>query len=219
MKALLRRRRYQCIYFNMEMSKATIYRRIISITADIPIDDVIHPKTEYQKGLIEKAMKEVEQAGLIVEHKASDIKEIKSIMMKVKDKNRHTVLFIDHLGLTKCDNHNYRKYDDREYDIEIIRGSSSLVDDVKKLAKLSRLEFTEEETQQFVKELEATLKQVEAINKVDVSGVDLLESTIDADTQLRPDVVVDSLPVEQIVLNAPDKKDGAFLVPITVAED
>ena len=36
-------------------------------------------------------------------------------------------------GLTKCDNHNYRKYDDREYDIEIIRGSSSLVDDVKKL--------------------------------------------------------------------------------------
>lgn len=96
---------------------------------------------------------------------------------------------------------------------------SITVDDVKKLAKLSRLEFTEEETQQFVKELEATLKQVEAINKVDVSGVDLLESTIDADTQLRPDVVVDSLPVEQIVLNAPDKKDGAFLVPITVAED
>ncbi len=36
-------------------------------------------------------------------------------------------------GLTKCDNHNYRKYDDREYDIEIIRGSSSLVYDVKKL--------------------------------------------------------------------------------------
>ncbi len=36
-------------------------------------------------------------------------------------------------GLTKCDNHNYRKYDDREYDIKIIRGSSSLVDDVKKL--------------------------------------------------------------------------------------
>ena len=38
-------------------------------------------------------------------------------------------------GLTKCDNHNYRKYDDREYDIEIIRGSSSLVDDVRKLYK------------------------------------------------------------------------------------
>ncbi len=38
-------------------------------------------------------------------------------------------------GLSKVDNHNYRKYDDREYDIEIIRGSTSLVDDVKKLYK------------------------------------------------------------------------------------
>ena len=96
---------------------------------------------------------------------------------------------------------------------------SITVDDVKKLAKLSRLEFNEAETQQFVKELEATLQQVEAINKVDVSKVDLLEKTIDADTGLRADVVQDSLPVEQIVLNAPDKKDGAFIVPITVVED
>lgn len=94
----------QCIYFNMEMSKSTIYRRIVSIKADIPIENVVHPTTEYQKGLVENAMREIEQAGLIVEHKASDIKEIKSIMMKVKDKNKHTVLFIDHLGLTKCDN-------------------------------------------------------------------------------------------------------------------
>ena len=36
-------------------------------------------------------------------------------------------------GLTKVDNHNYRKYDNKQDDIEIIRGSSSLVDDVKKL--------------------------------------------------------------------------------------
>ena len=36
-------------------------------------------------------------------------------------------------GLTKVDNHNYRKYDNKQEDIEIIRGSSSLVDDVKKL--------------------------------------------------------------------------------------
>ena len=36
-------------------------------------------------------------------------------------------------GLTKVENHNYRKYDNKQEDIEIIRGSSSLVDDVKKL--------------------------------------------------------------------------------------
>ena len=38
-------------------------------------------------------------------------------------------------GLSKCDNHNCRKYDDGEYDIEIIRGSNSIVNDVKKLYK------------------------------------------------------------------------------------
>ena len=38
-------------------------------------------------------------------------------------------------GLTKVDKHNYRKYDSNQNDIEIIKGSSSLVDDVKKLYK------------------------------------------------------------------------------------
>lgn len=38
-------------------------------------------------------------------------------------------------GLSKCDNHNCRKYDDREYDIKIIRGTNSIVNDVRKLYK------------------------------------------------------------------------------------
>ncbi|MBO5102642.1 MAG: Asp-tRNA(Asn)/Glu-tRNA(Gln) amidotransferase subunit GatC [Clostridia bacterium] len=96
---------------------------------------------------------------------------------------------------------------------------SITIEDVKKLAKLSRLEFTDEEALQFVDELTATLAQVDAINKVDVSQVDLFEKTVNADTELRADEIKPSLPVEQIVANAPDKKDGAFLVPITVAED
>ena len=96
---------------------------------------------------------------------------------------------------------------------------SITIEDVKKLAKLSRLEFNEEETKQFVQELSATLEQVEAINKVDVSKVDLIEKTVNADTELRADVIKQSLTAEQIVANAPESQDGAFLVPITVAED
>lgn len=93
------------------------------------------------------------------------------------------------------------------------------IDDVKKLAKLSRLEFSEQETEQFVEELSATLAQVEAINKVDVSGVDLLEKTVNADTELRADVIKPSLETSEIVANAPESQDGAFLVPITVVEE
>lgn len=96
--------RFQCIYFNMEMSKSTIYKRLISIKADVKIDDVLSPQTDYQKKWIESAMQKIENAGLIVEHKANDIKAIKNILVKHKDKKRHTILFIDHLGLTRADN-------------------------------------------------------------------------------------------------------------------
>ena len=96
--------RFQCIYFNMEMSKSTIYKRLISIKADVKIDDILSPQTDYQKKWIESAMQKIENAGLIVEHKANDIKAIKSILVKHKDKKRHTILFIDHLGLTRADN-------------------------------------------------------------------------------------------------------------------
>ena len=38
-------------------------------------------------------------------------------------------------GLSRVDKHNYRKYDDKEHLIEIVRGTTSLYDDVKNLYK------------------------------------------------------------------------------------
>lgn len=95
---------FQCIYFNMEMSKSTIYKRITAIKSGMNLDDINNPKSKYQKEVIEKAIKEIEKSGLIIEHKANDVRQIKTTLMKFKDKNRHTILFIDHLGLTRCDN-------------------------------------------------------------------------------------------------------------------
>lgn len=94
---------YQCIYFNMEMSKSTIYKRIVAVNADIQVNDVEHPKTEHQSKLIDETLNNIENARLIIEHKASDMTMIKSTIAKMKDKNRHTVVFIDHLGLVKID--------------------------------------------------------------------------------------------------------------------
>ena len=94
---------YQCIYFNMEMSKSTIYKRIVSVNADVKVEDVAKPQTDYQKDIIDKAMDKIEQAKLIIEHKASNMTMIKSTIARMKDLNRHTVVFIDHLGLVKID--------------------------------------------------------------------------------------------------------------------
>ena len=94
---------FQCIYFNMEMSKSTLYKRIVSVNAEIKVNDVEHPQSEYQRNLINEALYKIEKAKLIIEHKASDMTTIKSTIAKMKDKNRHTVVFIDHLGLVKID--------------------------------------------------------------------------------------------------------------------
>lgn len=94
---------FQCIYFNMEMSKSTIYKRIVALSSGIKVDDVEHPQNDYQRSLISDAMNKVESAGLIIEHKASDMTEIKSVIAKMKDKDRHTIVFIDHLGLIKIE--------------------------------------------------------------------------------------------------------------------
>ena len=94
---------YQCIYFNMEMSKSTIYKRIVSVNANVKVEDVAKPQTDYQKNIIDKAMDKIEQARLIIEHKASNMTMIKSTIARMKDLNRHTVVFIDHLGLVKID--------------------------------------------------------------------------------------------------------------------
>ncbi len=95
---------FQCIYFNMEMSKSTIYKRIVSVTANVKINDIEHPQTDHQKQVIENALDKIEKARLIIEHKASDMNMIKSTIAKMKDKNKHTIIFIDHLGLVKIEN-------------------------------------------------------------------------------------------------------------------
>lgn len=93
--------RYQCIYFNMEMSKSTIYKRMISIRSDVPISYIENPKTEYQNDLINKAINDLEKSQIIVEHKANYLSEIRQVLKVFKNEKKHTIIFLDHIGLIK----------------------------------------------------------------------------------------------------------------------
>ena len=90
------------------------------------------------------------------------------------------------------------------------------IDDAKNLAKLSRLEFSEKELKDFLKEFDLILEQVSMINKVDVSGVDLKSNDVVDVESIRNDIAQNTFTQEQVLSNAPEKKDGAFLVPLTV---
>ena len=90
------------------------------------------------------------------------------------------------------------------------------IEDAKNLATLSRLEFSDEELKNFLKDFDSILNQVSLIDNVDVSGVDLKSDDVLEIVEVRRDEVGNMLTQQQVLQNAPEKKDGAFLVPITV---
>ena len=102
---------YQCIYFNMEMSKSTIYKRIIAIHGNLPIRYIEKPETEQQANYINQVINDIDKKEIIIEHKANDIKGIKNVLLKSKNKSKHTIIFIDHLGLTKTSEYKKSLYE------------------------------------------------------------------------------------------------------------
>ena len=85
-------------------------------------------------------------------------------------------------------------------------------DEVKRLAGLSALEFTEEELEAFVPEFERIVELVDEVKNCDI-GDSKLEYTSHKLSDCREDVAKESLPQEEILLNSPKTKKGSFCVP------
>ncbi len=87
------------------------------------------------------------------------------------------------------------------------------VKDVEHVAKLARLELTEEEKEKFTKQLGDVLKHVDAMNEVDTSQVEPMAHAIDFVNVMRDDKVYYEQTKEELLKNAPDEEDGFFRVP------
>lgn len=85
--------------------------------------------------------------------------------------------------------------------------------DVKQTARLARLELTEEETESFTGHLNDILQYVQKMNELDTSGVDPTSHVLPLANVLREDDVRPSLPLPQVMKNAPDTEDSQFRVP------
>jgi aspartyl-tRNA(Asn)/glutamyl-tRNA(Gln) amidotransferase subunit C len=88
-----------------------------------------------------------------------------------------------------------------------------LRDEVIHVARLARLELSEEELDRFAGQLDAILEAVGKVSELDLSGVEptlhpLALSNVWAEDEPRP-----SLSVEEALANAPDSEDDAFRVP------
>jgi aspartyl-tRNA(Asn)/glutamyl-tRNA(Gln) amidotransferase subunit C len=87
------------------------------------------------------------------------------------------------------------------------------INDVEHIAKLARLEFSQEEKEKFMGQLNQILQYVEKLNELDTSNVEPLSHVIELQNVFRPDEVQPSIPAEEALKNAPAKKDTFFKVP------
>ena len=87
------------------------------------------------------------------------------------------------------------------------------VKDVEHVAKLARLELTEEEKEKFAGQLGDVLKYVEQMNEVDTSNVEPMSHAVDFVNVMREDLVNYEQTKSELMKNAPDEEDGFFKVP------
>ena len=87
------------------------------------------------------------------------------------------------------------------------------IEQVRHIAKLARIQMSEEELERLLPELNNILGWVEQLGEVNTDGIEPLTAVIDQKLRLRDDVVNDGNKREDVLANAPDAEHGFFAVP------
>ena len=85
--------------------------------------------------------------------------------------------------------------------------------EVEHVAKLARLELSDEEKETFTGQMDAILAYVDKLNELDTSGIIPTAHAVPMENSFRDDMEAPSIGVENAMANAPDRVDGFFRVP------
>jgi aspartyl-tRNA(Asn)/glutamyl-tRNA(Gln) amidotransferase subunit C len=91
-------------------------------------------------------------------------------------------------------------------------------DEVLHIAHLARIGITDEEVEKFRGQLSDILAHFEALSELDTDGVEPTAYPLPLESVMRDDAVAPSLPVEDVLANAPQAEDGAFRVKAVLEE-
>ncbi len=86
-------------------------------------------------------------------------------------------------------------------------------DTVKYVANLSRMELSAEEIETLAVELKDILGFIDKLEKLDVTKVSPTSHILSLNNVLREDSTIESLPVKEVLKNAPAAEGGFFSVP------
>lgn len=90
--------------------------------------------------------------------------------------------------------------------------------DVRHVALLSRLTFTDDEIKRFTKDLDAILEYVAKLNEIDTTNIEPTSHSLKISNVFREDKTRPSLSREEALMNAPEQEDGHFKVPKIIQE-
>ena len=91
--------------------------------------------------------------------------------------------------------------------------------DVEHVAHLARLGLTPDELSLLQGQLNHILDQYAKLAELDTDAIPPTAQTIELENILRDDVVTPSLPVDEVLRNAPDSSAGFIVVPAILGGD
>ena len=92
---------YQCIYFNMEMSKDILYKRLIAIKTGISLKDLNNAKKLSSNDLKKVSVASNDLENIILINGSVNTPIVKKNILNIKT-DKHIVVFLDHIGLIKA---------------------------------------------------------------------------------------------------------------------
>lgn len=80
---------------------------------------------------------------------------------------------------------------------------------------LAKLELSDEEKEQAKSDMGRMLDYIDKLGELDTTGVEPMSHVFPVQNVFREDVVTNSDTREELLANAPEQKDGMFMVPRT----
>lgn len=90
--------------------------------------------------------------------------------------------------------------------------------EVKHVASLAKLEFTNEELQKFTGQMDEIINMVEQLGEVDTTDVPVTSTVTEEVNVMREDVAVKGTDRTLLMKNVPEEKDGLIKVPAIIDE-
>ncbi|MCM1267193.1 MAG: Asp-tRNA(Asn)/Glu-tRNA(Gln) amidotransferase subunit GatC [Bacteroidales bacterium] len=94
---------------------------------------------------------------------------------------------------------------------------ANIIDDetIEYVGILAKLELSDEEKEQAKADMGRMLDYIDKLGELDTDGVEPMSHVFSAENVFREDVVTNGDDREHLLLNAPQQKDGMFVVPPT----